>query len=218
MKNFILNLFFIISVIPILSCKKTINNTLETDNNSYINDFELLQSNSINDTLIKITSPKAIIEPLNNDIQILDSLIEINNKIGKDIQIKSGNSDLNNSKNIIRVYNEVYISLLNTNNAFIKTSSFEWNLNTSDINLNSSLDINFDNTNIISSNGTYFIDKSLLEINNNIFNRSIFNVSGQKQYQIEIYSDVARWFKKDNTLEFISNLNQVETTIKIFKY
>ena len=217
MKNFILNLFFIISVIPILSCKKTINNTLETDNNSYINDFELLQSNSINDTLIKITSPKAIIEPLNNDIQIFDSLIEINNKIGKDIQIKSGNSDLNNSKNIIRVYNEVYISLLDTNNSFIKTNSFEWNLNTSDINLNSSLDINFDNTNIISSNGTYFIDKSLLEINNNIFNRSIFNVSGQKQYQIEIYSDVARWFKKDNTLEFISNLNQVGTTIKFFK-
>ena len=41
------------------------------------------------------------------------------------------------------------------------------------------------------------------------------NDKGKEKYQIEILSDIAKWFKKDNVLEFKSNKKQVETTIDI---
>ena len=50
---------------------------------------------------------------------------------------------------------------------------------------------------------------------NNYFNRSLFNKEGKEKYQIEITSDVAKWIKNKNTLEFKSNNKQVETTINI---
>ena len=49
----------------------------QIDNKSYIKDFELLQENPNNQTNVRITSPKAIIDPTNNNIEIFDSLIEI---------------------------------------------------------------------------------------------------------------------------------------------
>ena len=39
-------------------------------------DFELLQENPNNQTSVKITSPKAIIDPSNNNLEILESTIE----------------------------------------------------------------------------------------------------------------------------------------------
>ena len=79
--------------------------TINIDNKSYINDFEILHINPNNQTSVKITSPKAIIDPINNDIEIFESSIEILNKNGKDFKIISGNSTLNNLSNFINVFN-----------------------------------------------------------------------------------------------------------------
>jgi len=202
-----------ISLFTLLACRSFKNKNKEIDNKSYINDFELLQENPKTDNIIIIKSPKAIIDPIKNDIGIYNSSIVIQNKSGQDIKVESGNSSLINSLNQIRVFNNVRISLYDTKNYFINTNSFYWDLNSSKINLDNPLDINFKNTIISSSNGTYNIKSNLLEIYNNIFNRSIFNAEGEEQYQINISSDIASWDKNNNSLEFISNNKQVETTI-----
>ena len=207
---FITGLFLLI---PISSCQNKQKNSLEVDIKSYLNDFELVQENLRNSNIIKIKGPKAIIDPSTNDIEIVDSTIQIFNKKSDDFQIKSGYSKLNNSLNVLNSYNDVYISLINKDKHFIKTNHLNLDLNTSIINFDSSLDINFDNTNIISSNGTYNINSSLFKINNNIFNRSIFTIDGQEKYQIQIVSDFASFLKKDNSLVFTSNNKQVETRI-----
>ena len=211
------SLLFLLSIFSIfsLSCQKTSNNS-EIDNNSYINDFELIQQNPINDNLIIINSKRAIIDQAKNDIKIFKSTIKIINENEKDIIINSGNSILNNSDNIINVYNNVFISLLDYRETFIKTKAFDWNLNTSLINLNNPLDIKYENTIIKSSNGTYDIDSRFLKINNNIFNRVVYNSIGEAKYNIEIISDTAKWFNNKNILEFKSNNKQVETTINFF--
>ena len=214
MNKFLLYLLILFQTFPLLACKRINNETLEIDNKSYINNFELSQKNPKNDTLIIIKSPEAIIDPYNNDIEIIDNSIKIINKNGTDVQVKSGNSTLNNSSNLIKVFNKVKISLLENKNYFLTTDSFIWDLNSSNINLNMPLNINFDNTRISSLSGSYNINSSTLIINNNIFNSSIFNTDGKEQYQIETISDIASWFKKDNIFEFTSNNKQVETTIK----
>ena len=213
MIKFNLNILLIFFIIPLLACQKNNNNKLNNDLNSYINNFELLQENPKNDNSIRITSPRAIIDSINNDIEIIDSTIQILNKNGKDVEIKSGNSTLNNSKNLIRVFNNVNISLIESKNYFINTSSFNWDLNLSNIDLNNDLYINFNNSKIISSGGIYNIKLGLLTINDNIFKRSIYNNNQIKQYEIEILSDTANWLKDDNSIEFSSNDNQVITTV-----
>ena len=215
MQKGFLYLIILFSVVPLMSCQKTNNNIVEVDNSSYISDFELVQKNQTNDSIIKIISPKAIIDNFNNDIKIFDSSIEISNKDLKDIKIKSGKATLNNLDNIIRVSNNVNISLVDSKNYFVNTESFIWDLSKSRINLDKPLDIDLDNTNITSSSGSYNIKLGELKIMNNYFNRSIFNNDGKNKYQIEITSDVAKWIKNENTLEFKSNNKQVETTINI---
>ncbi len=213
MKKLILYVLTILQILPLLACQKIKNETQVIDNNSYIKDFELSQMNTNNDTIIKISSPRAIIDPYNNDIEIFDNLIKILNKNGQDVQVNSGNSSLNSSANFIRVFNNVNISLLKNKNYFVTTDSFTWDLNSSIIDLNSPLDMNFDNTKITSSNGSYDISSGLLIINDNIFNRSVFDTEGRKNYQLQISSDMASWFKNENILEFTSKNKQVETTI-----
>ena len=213
MNKFQLYLFTLFLILPVTACQNGNKRREDFDNKSYINDFELLQKNSKNDTSIKIISPEAIIEPVNNDIEIFDSLIEIKNKNGHDILIKSGNTTLDNFTNLIRVYNKVNISLLDTKNSFINTNSFEWNLSTSTINLNNPLYINLNNTKINSSHGYYNIDSSQLRLNNTIFNRNIFNESGVELYHVRIIADKAKWKQDNNSLEFSSNNKQVETKI-----
>jgi len=198
---------------PLLGCQKSDKSTTQIDNKSYINDFELLQENPNNSTSIRITSPKAIIDPSSNDIDIFDSSIELLNKNGQDFKVKSGNSTLNNLTNSIRVFNSVNISFLDNQDYYINTNSFDWDLNTSIIDITDSLNINFDNTRINATNGFYNIDSRLLKIHNSELNRNIYNSEGVEQYQVKIISDFAKWFEKDNTLVFTSNDKQVETII-----
>ncbi len=196
-----------------MGCQKSNNSTTQIDNKSYINDFELLQENPNNQISVKITSPKAIIDPTKNDIEIFESSIEILNKNGQDFKVKSGNSTLNNLTNSIRVFNNVNISFLNKQDYYVTTNSFDWDLNTSVIDINNPVNINFGNTTINATSGFYNIDSNLLKIDNSEFNRNIYNSKGEEKYQLNIKSDFAKWFKKDNTLVFTSNEKQVETTI-----
>ncbi len=205
--------FLPIIILSLIGCKKGEDKEAIDDFKSYITDFQLKQENASNDTTIKINSPKAVIDPTNNDIEIFNSSIEILNNNSNDIKITSGKSILNNTTNKIKVINNVYISLLDTKNSFIKTNNLDWDLNTSNITLNSPLKINFDNTQINSLYGSYNVETSVLNTNNNIFNRSILNKDGDEIYQITILADKAKWLKESNSLEFISNEKQVETTI-----
>ena len=203
----------IFTLLPLVACQKTQLKTNEIDNKSFINNFELIQDNKKNNSRIKITSPQAILDPIKNDIEIIDSSIEIINPNVQDIKIRSGKSSLNNYKNLIRVYKNVNISLINKKDTFIKTDSFDWDLSKSNIDLNNPLLIEFDNTTITSSNGLYNIESGQLNINNNLFNRNIFNKEGKIIYQINIIADLAKWIKDENSIEFNSNNKQVETTI-----
>jgi len=203
----------IITIFPLLACQKSNEPPSQIDNKSYINDFELLQENPNNHASVKISSPKAIIDPANNDIEIFESSIEILNKNGQDFKVISGNSTLDNLTNTIRVFNNVNISFLNNQDYKITTNSFNWDLNTSVIIMDNLLNINIDNSNIIATNGLYNIDSNLLKIDNTVFNRNIYNSHRKDEYQVEIKSDYAKWFKNDNTLLFTSNEKQVETTI-----
>ena len=213
MRNYLHYIVILLSIIPLLSCQQPKRQSLEIDNKSYIKNFELIQENSSNQTSIVINSPKAIINPLNNDIEIFNSVIQFLNNDKPEIEVNSGNSYLNNSKNLISAYNNVFISLLDSKNSYIKTNSFDWDIKKSYIDLNTNLDINFENTKIISTNGSYKIDLRMLDLNNIEFDRSIFNNAGQKLYQIKIESDKAKWYKDENSIEFSSNNRQVESTI-----
>ncbi len=214
--NKFLHYFLLIFIfLPLYSCKSNKNIIKKYDDKTYINNFELIQENSINETTIKIKSPKAIINPSSNNIRIYDSSINILQKNGQNFEVKSKNSIFNNKNNLLRVYDNVFISLLEDENSFIKTNSLYWDLNSSNINLNSPLKINFANTKITSSNGFYNIDSGQLRINDNLFKRSIYNEKGEPIYQITIISDMAKWLKVNNSLEFSSENKQVETTINI---
>ena len=214
MRKILLFIFTITTFLPLSSCQKTQRKSIEIDNRSYLKQFELIQKNSSNDTIINITSPKAIIDKKNNDIEIFDSSIEIIKQNGMDFKITALNSTLNNYKNLIRVYNNVNIYLMENINSYITTNSLDWDLNTSNINLNTPLLINFDNTTIVASDGIYDIELGNLKLNNNIFNRNVLNKERDPIYQIEIIADNANWFKENNLFEFTSNEKQVETTIK----
>ncbi|WP_269624816.1 LPS export ABC transporter periplasmic protein LptC [Prochlorococcus marinus] len=213
MKYLPIHFLLIITTLTLFGCQKSNKSSTQIDNKSYINDFELLQENPNNETSVRITSPKAIIDPTNNDIDIFESSIELLNKKGQDFKVKSGNSTLNNLTNSISVFNNVRISFLDKQDYYITTNSFDWDLNTSIIDINNPVNINFNNTRIKATNGFYDIDSSLLKIDNSEFNRYIYNVKGEEEYYVKIKSDFAKWFKKDNTLVFTSNEKQVETTI-----
>ena len=135
-----------IFILPLTSCKY--NDNQLADNNAHINNFELVQENPSNDTSIKISSPKAIIDP------------------------------------------------------------FIWDLNKSIINFDSPLEINSNSTTISSTDGRYNIDSKTLNLNNIIFNESIFNSKMVKAYNINIKAEKAKWLKSNNSLEFSSKNNQ----------
>ena len=213
MKYLPIYVLLLFTILPLFGCQKSNKSSTQVVKKSYITDFQLLQQNPNNQTRIKITSPKAIIDPTNNDIEIFDSSIDLINQDGQDLNVKSGNSTLNNLTNTIRVFNSVNISFLSNQDYSITTNSFVWDLKSSIIDINNPVVINFDNTLINATNGLYNIDLSLLKIDNSEFNRYIFNSDNHKKYQINIISDFAKWFKNDNTLEFISNNKQVETTV-----
>ena len=206
-------LSFIPAILSLTSCKpfKIDNNII--DNKSYINEFDLLQENPKNSTSIRIQSPQAIIDPSNNDIEILDSNILIFNKDESNLLVESGKSRLNNTDNIIHVFNNVFISLIDLKDSFIKTDSFKWDLNKSNIDLDSPLDINFNNTQIFSNRGLYNIKLGIFKLDNVVFYRNIFDNKGHTRYQIKISSDYGKWFKEDKRIEFISVKRQVESVI-----
>ena len=205
----------IIATLPLFGCQKLRQSSTQLDNKSYIKDFELLQENPNNHTSVRIISPKAIIDPTTNDIDIFDSSIELINKNAQDFKVISGNSTFNNLNNSIRVFNSVNISFLDNQDYYINTNSFDWNLNTSIIDINDPIYINFDNTRINATNGFYNIVSGLLNIENSEFNRYVYNIRGEEDYQVKIKSDLAKWMKRDNTLVFTSNQKQVETTINL---
>ncbi len=213
MKVFNIYLLIIITILPLFGCHSN-KSAKNIDNKSYINDFELLQENPDNETRVKITSPRAIIDPRNSDIEIYDSSIVILNKNGIDFKVQSGNSSLNNLTNNIRLFNNVNILFLEKSDYIIRTNSLNWDLNASVIDINNPLNIYFDNTKINATNGFYNIGSSLLKIDNSNFNRIINNSEGIEEYEVEILSDYAKWFKNNNKLVFTSNDKQVETTIK----
>ena len=213
MKFFSIYFPLLITIITLLGCKKSTKSSTEIDNKSYIMDFELLQENPNNQTSIKITSPKATVDPSNNNLEILESTIEVLTKDGQDFRIKSGNSILNNITNSIKVFNSVNISFLNRPDYYITTNSFLWDMQTSIIDINNPVKVNFNNTKITATNGSYNIESKLLRIVNSDFNRVNFNSEGHVDYEIKIKSDFAKWFKKDNTFVFRSKEKQVETTI-----
>tara|TARA_Y100001968_G_scaffold175123_1_gene160495 strand:- start:278 stop:937 length:660 start_codon:yes stop_codon:yes gene_type:complete len=209
-----LYLITIFIFLPLFGCQRVNEDTNLVDRSSYISDFKLIQENPKTDIKIIIKSPMAVIKPLTNDLEILDSKILINSETGNNIKVISGKAILNNSQDLIKAYNGVKMSLLNNDKYFINTESFTWNLNKSKINMRSPLDINFGNTSIISSSGSYDTISSNLKLKNNIFNRSILNLEGKKKFYIEILSDNANWNQKNNIIEFTSNQKQVETTIQ----
>ena len=213
MKSFYIYFLLILTISPLLGCQKSNKSINEIDDKSYIKNFELLQENANNTTSVRITSPKAIINPINNDIEIFDSSVEILNQNGQNFTVKSGNSTFNNLSNVIRVFNNVNISFIDNEDHYIKTNSFNWDLNSSLLELNNPVNLDFYNSNIIATNGFYFIDSGLLEIDNTEFNRYIYNSEGKESYKIDIKSDSAKWFKNENKLVFTSNDKQVETTI-----
>ena len=92
--KFSIYFILIITLLPLFGCQKSEKSDIQVDNKSYINDFELLQENPSTQTSIRVTSPKAIIDPTNNDIEIFESFIEIINKNGQDFNVKSGKSSL----------------------------------------------------------------------------------------------------------------------------
>ena len=213
MKYFQSFVLVIVTILPILGCQKSNRTSTQTYNEIYIKDFELLQENPNNQISLKITSPKAIIDQLSNDIEIYESTIEILNENSRNFKVKAGNATLNSLSNSIRVFNNVKISFLYNQEYYITTNSFDWDFNTSVININNPLEINLDSSNITATNGFYNIDSNLLKLDNIKFNTNIYNSSGKDEYRVEIKSDFAKWFKKDNTLVFTSNEKQVETTI-----
>ncbi len=215
MKYLPIYFLLIISTLPLFGCQKSYKSSSQIDNKSYIKDFELLQENPNNQTSVRITSPKAIIDSTNNDIDIFDSSIELLNKNGQDFKVKSSNSTLNNLTNSIRVFDNVNISFLDNQDYYITTNSIEWDLNTSIIYINDPVNFIFDNTRINATNGFYNVEASLLTIDNSDFIRYIYNSKGEEEYHVKIKSDFAKWFKKDNTLVFTSNDKQVETTINL---
>ena len=213
MKYLQIYFLLIITILPLFGCQKSNKSSIKIDNKSYINDFELLQENPNNQTRIKITSPKAIIDQTINNIEMLESLIEIYDKNGSDLKVNSGYSTLNNLNNSIRVFDNVHISFFKNKNYFITTNSFDWDLNSSIIDINNPVYINFDKTKINATSGMYYVDSGLLKIYNSVLKRNIYNSEGEKEYHLKIKSDFAKWFKKNNTLVFKSNEKQVETTI-----
>ena len=213
MKQTYLYFLIVLAIYPLLGCQKSSKPIAQLDNNSYITNFELLQKNTSNDTRIRITSPKATLDQTNNIIEIVKSSIEIINKDGQDFKVKSGYSTINNTSNLINVFNNVMISFIDNKDYYITTNSFTWDLNTSIIDINSPLKMNLDSTNISATNGLYNLDLSKFKIANSVFNRNFFNSDGKKTSQVEIKSDLANWLKNENSLEFKSNNKQVETTI-----
>ena len=167
MKKLNLYLFILLTIFSSLSCNRNKKPKINLDNNSYLNNFELIQQNSINSTRIKISGPKAVIDSNNNNIEILDSLFEISNNEGNDISVKAGRSIFNNSNNFLRVDNNVYISLNESKDSFLETKSFDWDLNESFIILKEPLYTYFNNTKIKSYSGIYNIDQGELTITNN---------------------------------------------------
>ena len=75
MKYLQIYFLLIFTNLPLFGCQKSNKSSTLIDNKSYINDFELLQENPNNQTSIKISSPKATIDPTNNDIEIFESSI-----------------------------------------------------------------------------------------------------------------------------------------------
>ncbi len=215
MDKFVKSFLTLFSVLPLIACQQNTTYSTDIDYKSYINDFEFLHENPINSTRVRIMSPKAIINPINNDFEIFQSSIQILNNNNKEFEVKSGNSILNNYENIIKVFNNVNISFHKDENYYITTKSFIWDLNSSDILLNNPLFINFKNSKIIADKGQYNIDSKLLKLNNTNLYRIFYNAAGEKKYEVEIKSDYSQWFKKNNTLVFTSNKNQVETTINL---
>ena len=214
MKQTYLYFLIVLAIYPLLGCQKSSKPLAQLDNNSYITNFELLQKNTSNDTRIRITSPKAKLDQTNNIIEIVDSSIEIINKEGQDFKVKSGYSTINNMSNLINVFKNVTISFIDNKDYYITTNSFNWDLNTSIIDIDSPLNMNLDNTKILATNGLYNLDLNRFKIDNSIFNRTFYNSEGKITYQVEIKSDLANWLKNENSLVFKSNGKQVETSIK----
>ena len=213
MKFFSIYFLLIISIIPLSGCKKLTKSSSDIFNKSFIIDFQLIQENPNTKTSIKITSPKAIIDTTNNNLEIFEGTIELMTMDSQDFKITSGNATLNNLTNSIRVFNGVNISFPDKLDYYITTNAFSWDLHNSIIDIKNPIKINFNNTNISANSGSYNIDSGLLKIEYSDFNRSILNSEGSEDYHINIKSDFANWLKKDNTLLFTSNEKQVETTI-----
>ena len=213
--TFTLSVFLTLSLI---SCKTNTGLETNTDNNTYITDFELIHNNQLNNRKIIINSPKAIIDSSSQNIQIINSNMQILDKTQKIINIKSGNAILDNTTKVISANDNVVISDTQNQGSSLKTNKLNWNLKNSIINLDNQLFIKFPNTKIHSEKGIYDISLDRLYLKDVQFNRTSNTKKGLTSYEISINANNAKWLKDDNSLEFTSEIGQVETTIDLFNY
>ena len=212
MKNIFLITITLFYIIPLLSCKREVSTTDQNDNKSYLSDFELIQERP-NNTKIEITSPKAILSSISQNLEIYNTNVKITNFQGISYDIISGKSFLHNANQTIRLFNDVIITGFEKDDSKITTSEFTWFLDKSLINLDNNLKINFNNTKIYSTNALFNLNNNLMHLYSVEFYREINNQNGRNNNLVTIIADNAKWQKQDGIIEFTSNQKQVETTI-----
>ena len=206
-----------ISLLITSSCKINRDNINKPDEYSYLTNFEMVQQRADKINKVIISSPKAILNPTNNQIDIIRSNIEIINNNGKKFNIKSGKALLDNSNKQINISKDVTIIGDNYDKSYIKTNSLTWNLEKSSINIQNDLTITLKNTKIYSINGFYDLNKGRIDLNSVELYRDIFNKNGFKSHSIIVLADRGNWVKENNDFKFTSGENQVETTVKFLR-
>ena len=212
--KFIIKFYLALIATLLCSCNESSQNF---NSSSVMKNFTLEHYSQLNNSQIRINSPKATIKQNLNVILLDKSLVEITNKYDYKYIINADSSIFDNKNNFYSGDGNITLNSHANKSNYISSDSIRWNLNEDFIELN-------ENVNLKNS----LIDlKSIKAVYNTIENEAIFtginnytvlsNGKTTNRFLINVKADNAIWLGDSNTTSFYSDNNkQVITNIIIF--
>ncbi|ABX08829.1 LPS export ABC transporter periplasmic protein LptC [Prochlorococcus marinus] len=186
------------------------------DSNDYlysINKFNLNQSDAEGNKLFDLTSPSAIIDNVNKQIETSTANIIIYNSKKPLYNIKSNSSKINDNGKIMYLDGNVKLQNIENKNIFIKSTKVEWHTQKSSINFLGDVFGNFNTTSIRSKRATYNLNLERITFYD-IYDFNIISDNSRKKI-FKVYASSAIWDGKSGTFEFFTNDQPVKSQVFI---
>tara|TARA_Y100001968_G_C19375455_1_gene727378 strand:+ start:480 stop:1136 length:657 start_codon:yes stop_codon:yes gene_type:complete len=205
-------LIFFFTLISVISCSN--NEEISTNNDFSITNFKLNQLDRAGRPHFNLSSTKATIDPITNDIEADDVAITIPSKNALFNKINASKALIDKVNNKLYLIDNVKLVGFKDKTSVLYANNIKWNINKQKIFINGNIRLKYMNTYITSSKAIYSEHTNEI-VFTGITNYTLYKDNISKFPLINLKADYAKIDNNSKKIEFSSTNSQVESIVNI---